>query len=229
VVKRTIKIAVTGTHSTGKTTFVTAVQHRLETDGYTVATVSDLGAEAMQRGFPILHDHTPRSTLWIMARGISLELEAELHAQVILVDRPVPDALGYYWAALAHRNESCPRSWAEYLISLAGHHVATYDAIFKTQLDPTIPLGRDKPRDPDGHFRALADQAISDVVTELRLTCHRLTPTNHAEALRLVIGYAQRLDITGSAFPTQGRSDQPAAVTAAGAAGGVDGHPHHVP
>ncbi|MGH3923755.1 MAG: AAA family ATPase, partial [Pseudonocardiaceae bacterium] len=100
-----VKIAVTGTHSTGKTTFLAALDRALTELGYAVAKVADLAEEAAERGFPILHRHTPHSTLWIMARGIALELEAALWADVVLVDRPVPDALGYYHAALTYRDE----------------------------------------------------------------------------------------------------------------------------
>jgi adenylylsulfate kinase-like enzyme len=74
----TMKIAVTGTHSTGKTTFINAVREELQGQGYRVAVVSDLGEEALNRGFPILYQHTPESTLWIMTTGIARELEAAL-------------------------------------------------------------------------------------------------------------------------------------------------------
>lgn len=66
--------------------------------GYCVASVADLGENALRMGLPILENHTWASTLWFMTRGISNEVEAWSHADVILVDRPVPDALGYYRA-----------------------------------------------------------------------------------------------------------------------------------
>ncbi|MGH3922067.1 MAG: hypothetical protein ACRDTT_04215 [Pseudonocardiaceae bacterium] len=52
--KRVVKIAVTGTHSTGKTTFLAALGRALTELGYAVAEVADLGKEAAERGFPIL-------------------------------------------------------------------------------------------------------------------------------------------------------------------------------
>jgi hypothetical protein len=106
-----------------------------------------------------------------MTTGISRELEASLAADVVLVDRPVPDALGYYRAALAYREEACPEHWADYLFTLAKHHAGTYDLIFNTRLDPTIPLGTNKPRDPDGRFRTMAAHGIADVLGELELDC----------------------------------------------------------
>lgn len=181
-----VKIAVTGTHSTGKTTFLTRLRRDLEHAGYTVASVADLGERAARHGFPILYRHTPESTLWIMTRGISLELQAALNADVVLVDRPVSDALGYYRAAVTYRGEQWPPpAWASYLLHLASHHTDTYDLVLKTKLDPTIPLGDSRPRDHDTRFRALADQAIGDVLSELDVPYRTLTPGNSGSINRL--------------------------------------------
>ncbi|HCU51943.1 MAG TPA: hypothetical protein DGG94_19440, partial [Micromonosporaceae bacterium] len=87
---KTFKVAVTGTHSTGKTTFAEALKETLDAQGYNTVCVSDLGEECRDRGFNILYDHTPQSTLWIMTEGIRREMEAALTANVIIVDRPVP-------------------------------------------------------------------------------------------------------------------------------------------
>jgi hypothetical protein len=189
-----IKIAVTGTHSTGKTTFVGGVRAALEPDGYRVAVVSDLGEEALNRGFPILYDHIPQSTLWIMTSGIARELEAGLIADVVLVDRPVSDALGYYRAALAYRGETAPLRWAAYLLALAAHHAETYDLVFSTQLDTSIPIGSNKARDADGSFRLMAAQGIRDVLMELDVKGESLTAHNKAAATERAVSYVhQRL------------------------------------
>jgi hypothetical protein len=93
----------------------------------------------------------------MITAGISEELHAGLTADIVLVDRPAPDALGYYLAALQHRGEQPPPAWLDYLIALVRHHAATYDLLLTTCLDPSIPLGTGKPRDPDPHFRILTD------------------------------------------------------------------------
>lgn len=189
--KYVVKIAVTGAHSTGKTTFLTALDRALTEVGYAVAKVADLAHEAAERGFPVLCHHTPHSTLWIIARGISLELEAALWADVVLVDRPVPDALGYYQAALAYRDEQPPPAWRDYLARLTRDHAATYDLIFKTELDPRLPLGHDKPRDANPRFRTLANQAITAVLTDLAIPHHPLPPAGNSLAVRLALNHVQ--------------------------------------
>lgn len=184
---KTFKVAVAGTHSTGKTTFATALKEALEANGFTTAVVSDLGEECRDRGFPILYEHTPQSTLWIMSVGISRELEAALHANVIIVDRPVPDALGYYHAALTYRGETSPDAWNAYLHAVAKHHAATYDLIFNSRLDMSIPMGSSKPRDANGTFRRMADLAVAEVLEGLGLPYEALTPVNGAAAISLVL------------------------------------------
>ena len=98
-----VKLGVAGTHSTGKSTLVEALASALRERGLRVGRVADLATSARDLGFPILRDHTFESTLWIMTRGIAAELEAALRVDVVLVDRPALDALGYFWAALAYR------------------------------------------------------------------------------------------------------------------------------
>jgi hypothetical protein len=99
-----------GTHSTGKSTFLARLAHVLRREGIEVATVADLAEQAHRTGLPILHAHNYTSTLWIITRGISEELAAWPHADVLLVDRPVPNALGYSFAALAYRDEAQART-----------------------------------------------------------------------------------------------------------------------
>jgi len=89
-----------GTHSTGKTTFLPRLEKELTRRGFSTKYVHDSAVNARDLGFPILRDHTFESTAWFMAEAIRLETVASLSADVILADRPVPDALGYLIAAL---------------------------------------------------------------------------------------------------------------------------------
>jgi len=184
-----VTIAVVGTHSTGKSTFLARLAHELRRTGLQVSTVADLGEQAQRMGLPILWNHTWTSTLWIMTRGISNELEAWLHGDVVLVDRAVPDALGYYRAALHYRGETPdPEGW-EYLHAVARAHSDRYHLIFRTQLDPDIPLGTNKPRDGNQEFRALADHHVGVVLNELALPWLPLASDAHEPALALATDF----------------------------------------
>lgn len=182
-VERPVTIAVLGTHSTGKSTFLARLAHDLRRQHIEVATVADLGEQAQRMGLPILFNHTWASTLWIITRGISNELEAWLHADVVLVDRAVPDALGYYRAAMEYRNEPADSAEQTYLETLVRGHSSRYDLIFRTTLDTSIPLGDNKTRDTDSRFRELADRHVKQVVTELDLPHEILPADGHDRAL----------------------------------------------
>ncbi|MEC3919303.1 AAA family ATPase [Nocardia sp. CDC160] len=182
-VDRPITVAVMGTHSTGKTTFLERLEEELRRNRIEVATVADLGYHALKAGLPILDQHTWASTLWIMTRGISNELEAWLHADVVLIDRGVPDALGYYEAALEYSGRQPDPQRIKHLEELVVSHSQNYDLVLRTVLDPDKPLGDNKPRDTDLKFRALAGQRIEAVMTRLGIGHDVLTSAGHDRAL----------------------------------------------
>lgn len=158
-------IGIAGTHSTGKTTFVEEVFRAAKARGLSVETVGDTATRCRDAGFPILRDHTFESTLWIISSVIRAELEAGLRAQLVIVDRPVPDALGYLEAALCSTSRTITTQQRAYLYSLASHHLQRYSLLLKTELDESIPLGPE--RDPDLDFRREADRQIARALTEL--------------------------------------------------------------
>jgi len=167
----TIKLGIAGTHSTGKSTLVSQLETLLVDRGLRVKRVADVATEALKAGFPILRDHTFESTLWIMSRGVSRELEAGLEADVVLVDRPIMDALAYLFAALAYRGTTLSQEQSEYLLDLARHHSRTYAVICKTVLDSSIPLGPG--RDEDLAFRSSVASQLNSVFSKLSLS-HRV-------------------------------------------------------
>lgn len=180
--RRPVTIGVTGTHSTGKSTFLARLARDLRRHQLTVVTIADLGDQAQRLGLPILTDHTWTSTMWIITRGISHELQAWPHADVILIDRPVPDALGYYRAALHHRHEQPDPTQMTELETLVRNHSRHYDLIFRTTLDPTIPLGQNKARDTNTVFRTLAHRHIGHVLRDLDIPHYLLSATDHTTA-----------------------------------------------
>jgi len=181
--ERPVVVAVTGTHSTGKTTFLSRLASELRRESLDVATLADLAEQAQRVGLPLLFNHTWASTMWIITRGISNEIESWVHADVVLVDRAVPDALGYFLAALDYRDETADTRALEQLRALVRAHSANYDLIFRTTLDPTLPLGNNKSRDSNGRFRALADRHIGRVLHELRIPHEILVAADHDRAL----------------------------------------------
>ena len=180
------RIAVAGTHSTGKTTFLTRLKELFEQRGLVVAYVHDSAVNAQDKGFPILADHTFESTAWLMARAIELETEAAISAEVILVDRPVADALGYLQAALRHTNRSIAPARTEALERICAAWAPEYDLAFLTVLDPSVELGEG--RDGDGLFRVRAAEEVTRVVDRFMPDRHLLRNGGADAALTFAVG-----------------------------------------
>ena len=183
-----IKIAIAGTHSTGKTIFMKDLEERLSGAGHVVDYVHDSAAEACDVGFPILRNHTFESTAWLIAQAIRLETAATLKADVILIDRPVPDAFGYLIAALRTTNRSLDQVRLGRLEAICEAWVKEYDLVFATRLDENIPIGPG--RDDDHVFRAAADKAVAEVLAKLAPEHQVLTPENSERSKELAMRIA---------------------------------------
>lgn len=173
---KTIKVGIAGTHSTGKSTFLERLNSRLTENGLRTGQVGDLAKAARDRGFPILTEHNFESTLWIMAEGMRQEAEAALICDVILIDRPVFDALGYLYAALEISGRSLPDRKLKELRLIAGAHAEDYDLLILTELDPAIRLGEG--RDGNQDFRVAAAEHIRRIAEDETLAPVILTSRN---------------------------------------------------
>lgn len=160
-------IGITGTHSTGKSSFFQEVRKKAEAKGIQVGIVANVASHCQEAGFPILKDHTFDSTLWIITSVIRAELECALRYDLVLVDRPVSDAIGYLEAALDFSNRKITVDERNYLYTLVRMHSSRYRLLFKTKLDQSIPLGEG--RDPNLEFRAKADEYITRSLSELKI------------------------------------------------------------
>lgn len=184
------KIAIAGTHSTGKTTFMRKLEEALLTRGFRPKYVHDSAVNARDLGFPILRDHTFESTAWIMAEAMRLETVASLTADVILVDRPIPDALGYLSAALAVTGRSLLPGRIERLEAICDAWIGEYNLVFVTELDRAIPIGPG--RDDDDAFRVAAGVAISEILGRISPGFITLSAIGTDQALATAVEFIER-------------------------------------
>jgi predicted ATPase len=185
VISSPMKIAITGTHSSGKTTFLQNLEQELNGAGLRIHRIGDFARRAQGLGFPILTKHTYESTLWIMAECLRCEAEASLQSDLILVDRPVIDALGYLQAALQLSSRTLDSRRSEELMTIATTHTPDYDVLIRTALDSNIEVG--KGRDLDGEFRLAAATAIERLVNQIEPNALILTSANGKELVQRVV------------------------------------------
>lgn len=183
-------IGVTGTHSTGKTTFINNAAAQLRNSQLKVSVVTDLASMAVQKGFPILHNHNEESTLWLITHGISKELEQSLINDIVIVDRPVVDAIGYYLAAMEITNRSINRSYLDLLFCMASEWLKRYSLICKMRLNTGIPLGAD--RDTDHNFRVLADNKINEALMHIGIDFVEISDSSSNDYLKQIASHFAR-------------------------------------
>lgn len=178
-----IKLAVSGAHSTGKSTFLGKVKRILVGQGIEVAGVSNLAVECP---LPILRDHTPESTLWIVASGIAQEIAASKDAEVVLVDRPVLDAWAYLKTATRWSQFDLRSPQIRTLKGAIAPWLEQYDYWYQTQLEESAPIGTGKDRDVDPEYRRHVAAQMIEAVHEFGCDPRELTfATLDEEAARI--------------------------------------------
>jgi hypothetical protein len=185
VISSAIKIAITGTHSSGKTTFLKNLEQELNGTGLRIHRIGDFARRAQDLGFPILTNHTYESTLWIMAECLRCEAVASLQSDLILVDRPIIDALGYLQAALQLSGRTLDSRRSEELMTIATAHTPDYDILIRTALDSNIEVGEG--RDLDAELRVAAATAIERLVNQIEPNALILTSANGKELVQRVV------------------------------------------
>ncbi|MFH9734939.1 AAA family ATPase [Streptomyces sp. NPDC017260] len=176
-----IRIAVLGTHSTGKTTLLKRIEMELRSHGLAVARTGRLGKRAAAVGLPKMQHHTAQSTEWIIAQGILDEVSAAAQgAEVILIDRAAHDAIAYFQAAMAFRAENPPRLERERLLTLAGTQLPKHDLLFATVLDESmaVDISHD---DYDRGFRRLVDQHAHLLLADGAIPHQRVTSATDSQ------------------------------------------------
>lgn len=145
-----MKIAIIGTHSTGKTTLVQKLKNKLKELGKEVVIIQE---HSRNCPFPINEGTTIDAQKWIMQNQIDKELEIDHSDKIMITDRATVDNFAYL-----HRvaDEATSREYEK----IAFDHSHTYDLIFKTQkLD--IAAVADGIRTTDEEFRNLIDNLIN--------------------------------------------------------------------
>ena len=163
--------------------------------GMSAECVHPSARSAMELGFPILSEHTFESTAWMMAKTIQLEMCAALRSNIVLVDRPVPDALGYLLGALRYTGRVIEEERLNRLNAICASWIQEYDLVIVTELDPSMPLAAG--RDADYGFRVAAGKAIREVVS--RMTSKHLVLRRDEEESALAAAIETvKLKVSGS-------------------------------
>lgn len=157
-----MKIALIGSHGTGKTTLCYDLAARLKRQDQSVEIVREV---ARRCPLPLNRQTTLAAQEWILHQQIADEIAASDRYAVVLCDRSILDNYAYLVARLGPRDELEP---------MVAEWVRTYDALFKV---PILQAPRyDGTRDLSEEFQVSIDDQIDTLLVRFGVRCERLDP-----------------------------------------------------
>lgn len=161
----TIKIGITGSNNTGKTSLAYALYLALKLGEYE----AEIAHESV-RECPIgaKQDTTPDSQLWILARQMQIETTHAHHDDFVISDKTPIDTLCYgIWGFRRMRNPpSDTEEKLRILRAFTEAYLPTYDYMFLLPVVPSIEL---KVWHPGVDHRAEIDKLIREIVMGLKV------------------------------------------------------------
>lgn len=179
-----MKIAITGTRSTGKTTFLGKLEEAIfERFGYKSGRTTGFERSG-EFCFPYHRDLTLEKAVWIIAGGMRQELELSRREAIVLVERPALETLGYLRAAYRLRGDLIHGPQMKFLEELTKASIELCYLMIVTELDPCI---RWEGSADDKELRRAASEEIEKLLELLVPGALRLTSHNSSVVLQQVL------------------------------------------
>ena len=164
-----MKVSITGSHSTGKTTLASAVSKILRKSGHSsVGLINEVARRVIAMGFPLNQDATIHSYLnyiWLV-----LKEERECVEKFVICDRSLVDLLGYI---RTNNDTSIPKYFVSMLEELLWRESAYFDLY--CYLPVEFPLEIDDVRPSDVDYQKAVSNSIQQILQEYRLPYECIT------------------------------------------------------
>lgn len=144
-----MKIAIIGTHSTGKTTLIKLLHCELQLNGIDAYVLPEFSRLCP---YPINEDSTLQAQAWIQQEQITQERLHHNDDRVLICDRATIDNFAYMHVAAKGMR-------VQHHEQRAVEHMSSYDAVFKTYKLP-VPAKHDGIRTTNDEFRDKIDSWI---------------------------------------------------------------------
>ncbi len=157
-----MKIALIGTHGTGKTTITHELIANLKKEGYNSNLLQEV---ARSCPLPINESTTKEAQEWIIYSQYTRELELEKPNQILICDRSIIDGYVYY------RNKFGNNSTLERFVK---EKSKTYKEIFRVPIREEL-LKDDGFRSTDKLFQQKIDEEFNGVIKALKIESKEYT------------------------------------------------------
>lgn len=170
-------IALTGVHSSGKTSVLDALRNEPKLTGFTF--IGEITREIKEAGFGINEEGTNLTQLFILARHLE-----NLLLNNAIIDRCLLDGL-VYTDYLFHQGKVWKEVYEEFLkvFKLFYHK---YDYIFF--FPPTLPLYDDSVRSTDTNFYRGIAHRFSFYITQFRIPVEYMVQGTIEERVKQILG-----------------------------------------
>ena len=175
-----MKIAIIGTHSTGKTTIIKNLQQLCTQKGHAVTVLQELARECP---LPINEQTSLDAQKWILLNQISRETAINHEDGLFFTDRATIDNFAYMYRVAS------PQS-IDHFERAAAEHMHTYHFIFKTR-KLQAPAKEDGIRTTDREFRDMIDRLIHLLLKKHDVSYHLLPETmNYQTHVNYILSHA---------------------------------------
>jgi nicotinamide riboside kinase len=165
----TMKVSITGSHSTGKTTLARAFAKTLsESNEKSVGFINEIARKVIEMGFPLNQDATIHSYLNYI--WLQLKEEHESNETYVISDRSLVDLLGYI---RTNNDPQIPQYFVSMLEELLWLESAFFDLYCYLPIE--FPLELDNVRPADVKYQQAVDTSIQSILKEYRLPYERIT------------------------------------------------------
>lgn len=164
-----MKVSITGSHSTGKTTLACTVNNILREQGAnSVGLIDEVARRVIAMGFPLNQDATIHSYLNYI--WLQLKEEREHFEKHVISDRSLVDLLGYI---RTNDDPKIPKYFVSMLEELLWHESAYFGLYCYLPIE--FPLEMDNVRPSDIEYQKAVDTNIQLILKEYRLPYEKIT------------------------------------------------------
>lgn len=164
-----MKVSITGSHSTGKTTLARAVAKILRKRGASsVGLINEVARRVIALGFPLNQDATIHSYLNYI--WFQLKEERERVEKYVISDRSLVDLLGYI---RTNNDTSIPKYFVSMLEELLWRESAYFDLYCYLPIE--FPVQIDHVRPSDVEYHKAVDTSILQILQDYRLPYEHIT------------------------------------------------------
>lgn len=166
-----MRIAVVGTHGSGKTTLALNLLEQLSKK-YPYKKIGFLQEVAGRCPLKI-NRGSLQSQMWIIQKQMLEEIELSQKYDILVCDRSILDAYVYTRDVCIFYKLEMP----EWIEKLTDYHINAYDYIFKTRISPAY-LKADGIRSTDSQWQEIIEGLFRKVILEKKVKCYELPEEN---------------------------------------------------